>query len=251
MVNGLRLLSTVFGLMILLVTAVIVGTRRRGGTPPDAWRVATDHYVSGTYSIFRARVNDNFREYLTDYAGSDQWPAVSPDGRWIAFVSDRDGGRALFKMRADGSDLVRLTEHDIHAQSFAWSPDNEWFALEAIAVKGGHGDLYALRADGSGFIQLTDDRPWDGMPVWSPDGEWIIFRTYREVEGASRLYRIRLDGTGLEPCPDAGAQRAARTGIPVSSRFVPALTAIAGIMLIAGAGVTGRRIKRYPHVARL
>ena len=49
-------------------------------------------------------------------------PSWSPDGNWIAFLSDRDGNVELYKMRADGSEVTRLTDNPAWDGMPSWGP---------------------------------------------------------------------------------------------------------------------------------
>jgi dipeptidyl aminopeptidase/acylaminoacyl peptidase len=60
---------------------------------------------------------------LTQAAKSSMQPAWSPDGRWLGFVSDRDGSRQLYRMAVDGGEAERLTKTTDGVTAFAWSPD--------------------------------------------------------------------------------------------------------------------------------
>ena len=53
----------------------------------------------------------------------DLLPAWSPDGRSIAFVSERDGNREIYIMRADGSSQIRLTDNPGDDMYPAWRPE--------------------------------------------------------------------------------------------------------------------------------
>jgi Tol biopolymer transport system component len=56
--------------------------------------------------------------------GDNRWPTWSPDGRWIAFVSDRDEPHGeLYIVRADGSDIRRLTSNAVAESMPDWSPN--------------------------------------------------------------------------------------------------------------------------------
>lgn len=60
---------------------------------------------------------------LTHDEAVDRWPVWSPDGRYIAFVSNRDGAWALYRMRPDGSDLTRLVNIDLPGDApIDWGP---------------------------------------------------------------------------------------------------------------------------------
>lgn len=62
---------------------------------------------------------------LTYDVGFDGEPVWSPDGKEIAFVSDRTNRRELYIMNADGSNLVRKTFSEIHIEFPDWSPDGK------------------------------------------------------------------------------------------------------------------------------
>jgi Tol biopolymer transport system component len=106
----------------------------------------------------------------------------SPDGRRIAFVSDRDrNGRCLFHdcigfadeiyvADADGSDEQRLTEDSADESVPEWSGDGEWLVFGRIPDEDADWDLYAVRADGECEIQLTDTPRWERSATWHGAG---------------------------------------------------------------------------------
>lgn len=59
--------------------------------------------------------------HLIDHPANDIDPTWSPDGRHIAFGSDRDGDNEIYRIRADGTDLRRLTENPANDCSPTWS----------------------------------------------------------------------------------------------------------------------------------
>ena len=98
---------------------------------------------------------------LTNHPGYDVEPAWSPDGRLIAFASDRDGNvdtvetGDIFVMNADGSDVRRLTDNPLQDGSPAWSPGGQQIAFSSS--RDGDSDIYVMNADGSGVRRLTDN----------------------------------------------------------------------------------------------
>ena len=94
-----------------------------------------------------------------------------PDGRRIAFDSQRDGNREIYVMDADGSGVARLTHNGDDDLTPSWSPDGRRIAF----ASGGRArlDIYVMNADGSGATRLTDND--GGTPAWSPDGRRIAF----------------------------------------------------------------------------
>lgn len=103
-------------------------------------------------------------------------PPAAPTGD-IVFASRRDGNSEIYAMNADGSDLVRLTNHPAVDIRPAWSPDGDLIAFER-ASPGGTPDseIYVMNADGSDPVRLTEG----SQPEWSPDGGKIAFWRYRE-----------------------------------------------------------------------
>src|SRR5262245_27076574 len=66
---------------------------------------------------------------LTSGRKSSLQPAFSPDGKWLGFISDRDGKRQLYRMALDGGEAEKLTRGDEGVNAFAWAPDGQRIAL--------------------------------------------------------------------------------------------------------------------------
>jgi TolB protein len=107
----------------------------------------------------------------------DEQPRWSPDGQRVAFKSNRGGSYNLYVMNADGSNVVRLTEHGGNDHDPTWLPDGESMVFSSERDRGvGRLDLYRLwLADGS-IERLTTYFPgYAFMPTVSPDGAWVAF----------------------------------------------------------------------------
>ena len=94
--------------------------RRRGTFVVDA--------ATGAVRLLREDVDDKFWS-IPGNAGGAALP--SPDGRWIAFLSDRDGWDHLYVMAAAGGEPVQVTRGDFEAWRPAWSPDSTRIAFDA------------------------------------------------------------------------------------------------------------------------
>ena len=96
-------------------------------------------------------------------------PAWSPDGRRIAFTSDRDSENGnVYVMNADGSGVEQLTDNEYGDWVPTWSPDGRRIAY--VSRRDWDYEIYVMNADGTAVVQLTDNEYYDGVTAWSPDG---------------------------------------------------------------------------------
>jgi Tol biopolymer transport system component len=132
------------------------------------------------------------------YAPSGMFPAYSPDGQWIAFLSQRQGDEflSLYIMTADGEDERRLTDMDM-VDNFSWSPDSQKIAFTTVAPNfDGPERMYTISPDGSNLQEIGDFSDVNAVdkPAWSPDGEHMIFATV-DAELMRNLEIMDSDGT--------------------------------------------------------
>ncbi len=112
----------------------------------------------------------------------DVQPRFSPDGRQIAFTSDRGGGNNLWRMDADGRNPVAVTQERFRLlNNPAWTPDGQYligrkhFTAERSL---GAGELWMYHIGGGDGLQLTrkkNDQQDLGEPAVSPDGRYVYF----------------------------------------------------------------------------
>ncbi len=148
----------------------------------------TNYGEVAVVSVADARVI-TYLTTLTVYPAANSGPAWSRDGR-IAYVSDRTGSPELYRVNADGTGTVRLTNGIGFTGDFAWSPDGSTIAL--ARGNGGVRDLYRMNADGSNLVRLTSNAGFTGRLAWSPSGTRLTFDCGTEV------CAVNADGTGLE-----------------------------------------------------
>jgi TolB protein len=118
-------------------------------------------------------------------------PAVSPDGKRIAYTSYRSGQAQIFVADINLSNEIEITKSDKFSRSPMWSPDGKWLVYTGFVD--GNQEVLIISNDGAGTLrQLTADRAFDSDPCWSADGETIAFTSNRS--GAFRLYTSRTDG---------------------------------------------------------
>ncbi len=136
-------------------------------------------------------------------AGDERYPTFSPDGTRLLFRGDEDGiapsgDEEIYVARADGSDIVALTDDDALDSAPAWSPDGTRIAWESTR-DGVDREIYVMDADGTDVEQLTDNDVHDEGPAWSPDGRLIAF-TRADTEAAPGDTWI-MDADGSDAAP--------------------------------------------------
>ena len=150
-----------------------------------------DYYGEGNDEIYIENADGSNKINLTNNSANDIQPALSPDGKKIAFVSDRDGSWEIYIMNSNGSNLRRLTNDPNTNRNPDWSPDGK----KIVFVAGGNKnkEIHIVNSNGSNLRRLTDNPAWDYEPVWSPDGTKIVFSSERD--GNSEIYIMNADGS--------------------------------------------------------
>ncbi len=119
--------------------------------------------ISGNADIWRSNADGSERKQLTDDPHDDSSPAVSPDGRFIVFVSNRVGaGAALWRMDMDGSNPVKISSSQFDTNP-AFSLDGK--TLYFASRRSGSPAVWRMPADGSSAPVLTSYSRW---PRFSP-----------------------------------------------------------------------------------
>jgi eukaryotic-like serine/threonine-protein kinase len=108
----------------------------------------------------------------------DDGMQYSPDGKRIAFTSDRSGNYEIWVAASDGHNPVQLTNFGgAHTGTPRWSPDGTRIAFDSRPD--GQSSVYVIDLDGSHLRRVTEGRSEDILPSWSGDGRWIYFGSRR------------------------------------------------------------------------
>jgi len=170
------------------------------------------------YQLYTARADGSDLRPLAPAAGTYNAEATLSRDGWIVFTSTRDGDLELYKMRLDGSGLVRLTSTPGYDGGAFFSADGKRIVFRASRptgeaelaeyrallaekrVRPGKLEIHTMAADGSDVRQVTRLGAASFAPFFHPDGRRIVFASnVGDPKGRNfDLYLVNDDGSGLE-----------------------------------------------------
>src|SRR3954468_6093078 len=180
-----------------------------GGADPQKIAFARVWPNAGQIGLFIADADGGAERPLVGLGEVDYDAVWAPDGQSIVFTSDRNGSADLYRVKADGSGMQRLTESPAYDDQAAFSPDGTQLAF-VTTRNGGTADLWIMDVKTRRAKALTSGPGGDFRPAWSPDGRWIAFASDRgstmpfgrgrwEHLQLASVYLVHPDGTGLKP----------------------------------------------------
>jgi Tol biopolymer transport system component len=135
----------------------------------------------GSGHVFMMDGDGKHRRRLTDAAAVETMPALSPDGDWVVFPTDRAGGRKLWIQRVDGTagrflepDRLDIPDLSLHPR---FSPDGKWVVFTSNRAGFNdewpltwfpqpYGELFGVPVTGGPTVRLTHDKWEDGPSDW-------------------------------------------------------------------------------------
>ncbi|MEW6752506.1 MAG: hypothetical protein AB1505_16190 [Candidatus Latescibacterota bacterium] len=118
---------------------------------------------------------------FTTHPATDRAPCWSPDGRWLAFSSDRSGDLDIWIVPAEGGPARQVTRTpQVDDYVPRWSPDGTHISFNSGPLLG---ELRRMPAAGGPSVLLADGRGVDSRwgAAWSPDGRWLAYVAARGV----------------------------------------------------------------------
>lgn len=175
---------------VIMLSGVVLLVSVRAQAPQHE-QIIFMAYQERNAEIYAMDVSGRNLRNLTNHPAADEAPAWSPDGKRIAFMSNRDRASwdpDIYVMDADGSNPRNLTNHPEQDNMPAWSPNGREIAFfssrsvviryEPVVTRGS--GIYIMDAEGGSVRHLAKGF----APSWSPDGRSIVY-----TGGASDNYQ--------------------------------------------------------------
>jgi Tol biopolymer transport system component len=173
---------------------------------PDG-RIVFSSFANNVTDLYSMKLDGSDRAQLTANAGQDNLhPAVTSDGRYVVFTSNRAGSRQIWRMNIDGRDQKELTFGEgqkASAQCAALSPDGK--EVYFIKRAAGTAAIWKVSIDGGAPVPVSRlaGVSTEGFLSISPDGKWLAYnhvsadRTPREEQAAQIGILSTKDGAEL------------------------------------------------------
>jgi Tol biopolymer transport system component/DNA-binding winged helix-turn-helix (wHTH) protein len=135
--------------------------------------------------------NDQAARWISHANSPDRQPVFSPDGKCLAFASNRDGHMNLWQISLKTGAISRLTEDKATNYDPAFSPDGT--RLIFTSDRTGHFEIYLANRDGSGASQVTQDGVDAQNATMTADGQWLVYASANPAK--SGIWKIHPDGS--------------------------------------------------------
>ena len=187
-------------LVLVIVPLVAAHAQKRAFTIEDLYRIKSISdihvspegksiaYVVGTPDLARATrtshiwvmdIDGSNRRQVTHGAGPENSTRFSPDGKWMSFISSRDGGPNLYLLPLGGGEARRLTAISNGISDPLWSPDGKWIAFST--------DVYPeCNGDDSCNKKISDT--WNSGPLKAHMSDKLLYRHWTHWKDGARTH---------------------------------------------------------------
>jgi Tol biopolymer transport system component len=171
--------------------------------------MSNDSYID-PHIIFSSRRWWNYDIFITDIYGNNithltknKWldfnPAISANGKKVAFISNRDGNREIYTVdliwmdgytQWKGENLTNLTKSEENEWTPRFSPLNDKIVFTSYFALNDNYDIFIMDIDGSNKKNITNTSWYEKYPQFSPDGSFIIYQAWQK--GKMEIFIINI-----------------------------------------------------------
>ncbi len=173
-----------------LGTAGEKGSYMRPAISPDGMRIAVTVFEreNGNSNIWVMDLGSGRSTKITFNAGRNDYPVWSPDGKTIAFASNRSGHLDIYEKNADGSGEEKaLLSSDEDKQPTSWSQDKRFLLYDINDAQQTAGDVWVLPLEGDRKpYRILGTKFGEALGQFSPDGHWIAYVS--DESGTPEIY---------------------------------------------------------------
>ena len=148
-------------------------------------------HITFTYGgdVWVSKIDGTDLVRITSTPAVESDPHLSPDGKWIAFTSNRAGGNSVYMVPVEGGAPTRLTWHPNSSSARGWSPDGKYvlFASTRETAPTTYNRLWKVSVDGGPATLVSEQWGFDGS--YSPDGKKIVLDKMSRWDTEWRNYR--------------------------------------------------------------
>jgi len=163
---------------------------------PDGVRIVRSSQDED-YDLWSWDIRSTTLTRLTFEAGQDSFPAWTPDGKRVAFVSTRSGGQRLYSQAADGTGVAELLAPSVGGNVSAVSPDGHWILFARNLPATGF-DIMKVALDRGHQLEAVIQTPANERNAEvSPNGKWLAYQS--DESGRYEVY--------VRPFPDVNSGR--------------------------------------------
>ena len=163
-----------------------------------------EYYLDGEkiYGMPTPKLRESDR--ITKNSAIETEPALSPNGRYLALISDRTGSPQVYVRDMQRKKLTRITEKGNYNVSPSWSPDGKFIAY--ASKRSGVSSIYRIDPKSKEENRVTPKNMNAESPTWSPDGSMIAFsgkkggdwKIYYSLSSGGQAVRLTNSKAGLQ-----------------------------------------------------